>query len=79
MQSHSAMISCFIMITFTPQGLSTPKEFTFYNKRHIKCYFLKLQIHFSQDLLLIGCDIIPQVMAICLHLIKHASLDFSIY
>ena len=31
--------------------------------------------HFSQDLLFIGCDIFPQVMIICLHLIKHIPLD----
>ena len=31
---------------------------------------LKLQTHFSRDVLFIGCDIFPQVVG--LHLIKHA-------
>ena len=29
---------------------------------------LKLQTHFSRDVLFIGCDVFPQV--VCLHLIK---------
>ena len=45
---------------------------------HIKCYFVKRQTHFSQNLLFIGCDIFPQVMVICLHLIKHVTLGFNI-
>ena len=40
---------------------------------------LNLQTYFSQDLLFIGCNIFPQVMVICLHLIKHVLLDFNIY
>ena len=32
---------------------------------------MKLQTYFSQDLLLFGYDIFPQVVVICLHLIKH--------
>ena len=79
MQSPSAIINCFIMTTFAPHGLLTPKGFTFYNKIHIKFCFVKLQTHFSQDLLFIGCDIFPQVIVICLHLIKHVSLGFNIY
>ena len=39
---------------------------------------MKLQTHFSQDLLFIGCDIFPQVMVICLHPIKYVSLGLKI-
>ena len=38
--------------------------------------FYETQTQFSQDLLFIGCGIIPQVMVICLHLIKHVPLGF---
>ena len=65
MQSYSAIITCFIMTTFAPHGLLAPNGYTFYNKTHIECYFFRLQIHFSRDLIFIGCDIYPQVMAIC--------------
>ena len=65
MQSYSAIITCFMVTTFGPHGLLTPKGYSFYNKTDIKCYFVKLQAHFSQDLLLIGCDIFPQVIVIC--------------
>ena len=60
-------------------GFLTLKGFKFYNKIHIKCYFAKTQTHFSQDLLFIGCEILPKLMAICLHLIKDFSLGFHIY
>ena len=40
---------------------------------------LELQTNFSQDPLLIGCNIFLHVMVICLHLIKHISLGFNIY
>ena len=79
MQSHSAITNFFIITTFTPHGLLTPTGFTFYNKIYIKSYFVKLQTHFSQEVLFISCDIFPQVMVICLHLIKHVSLGFNIY
>ena len=40
--------------------------------------FLKLQTHFSQNILFICCDIFCGIMVICLHL-KHVSLGFHIY
>ena len=61
MQSYSATITCSIVVSLTVHDLLTPKGYTFYNEIHIKCYFVKLQTYFSQDLLLIGCDIFPQV------------------
>ena len=36
---------------------------------NVKVRGLKLQTHFSHDVLSISCGIFPQVM--CLHLIKH--------
>ena len=33
---------------------------------------------FSQDILFIGCDIFPQIMFFCLHLIKHVLLGFNL-
>ena len=77
MQSYSATITCSIMASLTPTGLLSPKEYKFYNKIHIKCYFVQLQTHFSQDLLFIGCDIFPQVMIICMHLINHVPLGVN--
>ena len=74
MRSYSATITCSIMASLTPNGLLYPKGYKFYKKIHMKCYLTKHQIHFSRDLLLIGCDIFPQVMVICLHLIKHVPL-----
>ena len=65
---------CYYYLHITP-----PKGYKFYNKIHVKCYFVKLQTHFSQDLFFIGCDIFPQVMVICLHLIKHVLLGLKIY
>ena len=54
MKSYSVTITCSIVALLTPNGLLTPKGYTFYNKIHVKCYFVKLQTNFSQDLLLIG-------------------------
>ena len=48
MQSYSAIITCAIV---APNGPLTPKGYKFYNKIRIKCYFVKLRSHFSQDLL----------------------------
>ena len=39
--------------------------------------FVKLKTHFSQDLLLLGYEIFPWVMVICLDLIKHIALAFN--
>ena len=59
MQSYSATITCCIVASLAPNGLLTPKGTNFI----IKCIQnAERQIHFSQDLLLIGCDIFPQVM-----------------
>ena len=77
MQSYSATITFSIVVSLSPTSLLTPKGYKLYNKIHIKCYFVKLETHFSQDLLFIGCDIFPQVMIICLHLIKHVPLGFN--
>ena len=79
MQPYSATISCSVVTSLAPYDLLTPKEQKFYHKIHMKCYFVKLQNHFSQDLLFIGCDIFPQVTVICLHLIKHVALGFDIF
>ena len=70
MESYSATITCLI-----PNGLLTPKDYKYII--HIKCFLVKVQNHFSQDLLFIGCDIFSQVMVICLHLIKHVPLSFK--
>ena len=53
------------------------KRYKFYEKIHIKCYFVKLQSHFYQNLLFIGYDLFPQVTVIYLNLIKHAPLGFN--
>ena len=79
MQSYSATVTCSTVTTLVLHGLLTPKGGTFYNKIHTKCYFVKYQTHFFQDLLFIGCDIFPQVMIICLNLNKHVSLGYNIY
>ena len=71
MPSYSATIICSRMASLAPHGLLTPGGFNFYNKIHIKYFFAKLQTHFSQDVLFIGCEIFLQVMVICLYLIKH--------
>ena len=72
MQSYSATITCFRMpSSLDPHSLLTPKGFKFYNKIYIKCYFAKFQTDFSRDVLFVGCDIFPQVMVTCLHLIKN--------
>ena len=65
------------MAPLAPNGLLTLKGYKSYNKIHIKGYFVKLQIHFSQDVFFIGCDIFLQVMVICLHLIKHVPLGVN--
>ena len=70
MQSYSATITCYRMALLDHHSFLTPKGLKFYNKIYIKCYFAKLQTHFSIDALFVGCDIFPQVMVICLHLIK---------
>ena len=46
---------------------------------HINVEFkgLKLRTHFSHDLLLIVCNIFPEVMVIYLYLIKHVSFGFN--
>ena len=77
MESYSATITCSIVSSLIPNGLLTPKDYACFNKIHIKCFFVKVQNHFSQDLLFIGCDIFPQVMVICLHLITHVSLGIK--
>ena len=77
MLSCSATITYSILASLALNGLLTLEGYTFYKKIHIKCYFVKLQIHFSQDLLFIDCDSSHQVMVICLHLIKHVSLGFN--
>ena len=70
MESYSATVTCLI-----PNGLLTPKDYKYII--HIKWFLVKVQNHFSQDLLFIGCDIFSQVMVICLHLIKHVPLGFK--
>ena len=79
MQSYSDNTPSSIVASLVPHDLLTPKGYKFYNKIHIKCYFVKIQTHFSQDLLFISCDIFPQVMVIFLHLIKHVALGFNIF
>ena len=68
MQSYSVTITCSRMVSWShdPHGLLTPKGF-------------KLQIHFSMDVLFIGCDIFPRVMVISLHLIKYTLIGFNTY
>ena len=77
MQFYSGTIICSIVASLASNGLLTPKGYKFYIKTHIKCYFVKLQTHFCQDLLFIGRDIFPQVMIICLQLIKHVPSGFK--
>ena len=79
MKSGSATITFSIVAFLTPNDLLTPKGYKFYNKIYIyiKCYFVKLEAQFSQNLLSIGCDIFLQVMATCFHLVKHVSLAFN--
>ena len=79
MQYYSATITCSIVASLVPNDLLTPKRYKSYNTIHIKSYFVKLQTHFSQDLLFIGCDIFLQVLVICLYLIKHVPLGFNIF
>ena len=79
MQSYSATITYSIETILVAHGLLTPTGYAFYNKIYIKCYFVKFQTHFFQDLLFIAYDIFPQVMVVCLHFIKHVSLGFNIY
>ena len=43
-------------------------------KIHLNCYFMNFQAHFPYDLFFVDCYIFPQVIVICLHLIKHVSL-----
>ena len=62
--------------SLAPNGLLTPKGYKCYKKIHKECYFVKLQTNFSQVLLFISCDVFPQVMVICLHLIKHVPIRF---
>ena len=57
MRSYSAIITCSIVASLAPVGVLIPIWYKFYNKIRIKCYFVKLQNHFSQDLLFVGCDI----------------------
>ena len=76
MQSYAATITCSIVAALAPNCLLTPSGYKFLIKIHIKSYFVKLQTHFSQDLIFIGCDIFPQVMVICLNLIKHVPIRF---
>ena len=77
MQSCSATITRSIVTCVAPNGLLPLKGYKIYNKIHIKCYFVKLQTYFSQDLLFIDCEIFPYVMVICLYLIKHVPLGFN--
>ena len=67
------------MASLAPPALLTPKSFKFYGKAHVKCYFAKLETHFSQHILFIAYGIFPQVMVIRLHLIKLVLLGFNIY
>ena len=61
-------------------------RFSIYNRNHIKRYFawevrfkvLKLQTHFSQNILFIYCNIFSEIMVICLGL-KHVSLGFKMH
>ena len=68
MQSYAATITCSIVVSLTPNGILITKGHKFYNKIHIKWYFVKL---------FTDCDISPQVMIICFHLIKHVPLGFN--
>ena len=77
MQSYSVTITCSIVASLTPNGLLTLKRYKLYNKIQIKFYFVKLQTRFSQYLFFTGCHIFPQVLVICLHLIKHVPLRFN--
>ena len=70
MQSYSATITCSRMALLDHHSFLTPKGLKFYNKIYIKCYFAKLQTHFSIDALFVGCHIFLQAMVICLRLIK---------
>ena len=51
MQSYSVTITCTIMASLVPYTLATPNMYTFHNKIYVKFCFVKLQTHFSQDLL----------------------------
>ena len=67
------------MASLAPHSLLTARGHKVYNKTHIKCYFVKLQTHFSQVLLLFGCYIFLQVMVIYLYLIEHIELGFNTF
>ena len=47
-------------------------------KIRVNCYFMNFQAHFPYDLFFVDCYIFPQVIVMCLHLIKDVSLDFNI-
>ena len=76
MKSYSVTISFSKMASFIPHGLLTTKGFKFYNGIHMlfcetsNPSFLGCTFH---------CDVFPQVMVICLFLIKHVSFGFNIY
>ena len=73
------------MALLAPHGFLYEERFGFFKKYKMLFYInvefrvLKLQTHFSQDVLFIGCNIFPQVIVIGLHLIKNISLGFHVY
>ena len=75
MGSYLATITCSGIVS-APHSLLTPKGFKFYSNINIKCYFAKIETHFSQNTLFTDCDIVLIVMVNLLHLIKHVSLGF---
>ena len=73
----------FALITLSQNGLTglswplnSKRVQSLYNKIHTKCYFKKIQTHFSQDTVFIGCDMFPQVKSVCILLKDHQQVNF---
>ena len=86
-EAHSFIHALFLVPEWPYWPLNC-KGFTFYYKKYIKGYsawnaefrVLKFQIHLSQNIISICCDIFSESMVICLHL-KHVLIfiiDISI-
>ena len=84
-EAHSFIHALFLVPEWPYWPLNC-KGFTFYYKKYIKGYsawnaefrVLKFQIHLSQNIISICCDIFSENMVICLHL-KHVLLGYNIY
>ena len=76
MKIYSATITCFIVTTLAPHGLLTPKCYTFYNKTHIKHYFVKLQTQFFKIYLSLVVTFFLKLW-LSQHFIKNVSLGFN--